>query len=109
VSGGSTPLRMTARAQFKRALLAEAHGSTAGFASLRIVPAMADDFPPCDAKPSGRSDPNGDAGVSDDACSNRPKRMRGPANRSSECWHALVLGGAHTSTVVCQRGPRRTE
>jgi ribosomal protein S18 acetylase RimI-like enzyme len=37
--------RMTACAEFERALLADVHGSTAGFACLRIVPAMADDHP----------------------------------------------------------------
>jgi GNAT superfamily N-acetyltransferase len=37
--------RMTACAEFERALLAEVDGSTAGFACLRIVPALADDYP----------------------------------------------------------------
>jgi GNAT superfamily N-acetyltransferase len=37
--------RMTACAELERALLAEVQGSIAGFACLRIVPAMADDYP----------------------------------------------------------------
>ncbi len=37
--------RMTACAEFERALVADVQGSTAGFACLRIVPAMADDRP----------------------------------------------------------------